>query len=97
MSTPGCSSFNSQVGRRKPKNITLLSFNANGLQSNVPELTKCMSEHNIDIALIQETFLKPNMNKACTIAGYVQIRTDRTHGRKGALPSITNAPYIAAH
>ncbi|GBP64423.1 RNA-directed DNA polymerase from mobile element jockey [Eumeta japonica] len=76
-------SFNSQVGRRKPKNITLLSFNANGLQSNVPELTKCMSEYNIDIALIQETFLKPNMPKACAIAGYVQIRTDRTHGRKG--------------
>ncbi|GBP88541.1 RNA-directed DNA polymerase from mobile element jockey [Eumeta japonica] len=53
------------------------------LMSNVLELTKCMSEYNIDIALIQETFLKPNMPKACAIAGYVQVRTDRTHGRKG--------------
>ncbi|GBP67662.1 Probable RNA-directed DNA polymerase from transposon BS [Eumeta japonica] len=75
--------FNSQVGRRKPKNITLLSFNTNGLQSNVYELTNCMSEYGIDIALIQETFLKSSRPKACAIAGYVQIRTDRTYGRRG--------------
>ncbi|GBP86527.1 RNA-directed DNA polymerase from mobile element jockey [Eumeta japonica] len=42
-----------------------------------------MSEYGIDIALIQETFLKPNRPRACVIAGYVQLRTDRTHARKG--------------
>ncbi|GBP55086.1 RNA-directed DNA polymerase from mobile element jockey [Eumeta japonica] len=42
-----------------------------------------MSEHSIDIALIQETYLKPNRPKACSIAGYVQLRTDRTHGSRG--------------
>ncbi|GBP29610.1 hypothetical protein EVAR_79159_1 [Eumeta japonica] len=42
-----------------------------------------MSEYGIDIALIQETFLKPNRPRACAIAGYVQLRTDRTYDRKG--------------
>ncbi|GBP89030.1 RNA-directed DNA polymerase from mobile element jockey [Eumeta japonica] len=83
MSTPGCSSFPPLGGRRKPKNITLLSFNANGLSNNILELTKCMSDYGIDIALIQETFLKPNRPRACTIAGYVQLRTDRTHASRG--------------
>ncbi|GBP03476.1 hypothetical protein EVAR_101823_1 [Eumeta japonica] len=39
--------------------------------------------YGIDIALIQETFLKPNRSRACVIAGYVQLRTDGTHARKG--------------
>ncbi|GBP40310.1 hypothetical protein EVAR_86456_1 [Eumeta japonica] len=38
-----------------------------------------MSENSIDIALVQETYLKPNRPKACSIAGYVQLRTDRTY------------------
>ncbi|GBP37862.1 RNA-directed DNA polymerase from mobile element jockey [Eumeta japonica] len=42
-----------------------------------------MSDYGIDIALIQETFLKPNRPRACTIAGYVQLRTDRTHASRG--------------
>ncbi|GBP58584.1 Probable RNA-directed DNA polymerase from transposon BS [Eumeta japonica] len=46
---------------------------------NKPELKKCMSENSIDIALVQETYLKPNRPKACSIAGYVQLRTDRTY------------------
>ncbi|GBP55045.1 RNA-directed DNA polymerase from mobile element jockey [Eumeta japonica] len=83
MSTPGCSSFPPLGGRHKPKNLKLLSFNANGLQKNIPELTNCMSEYGIDIALIQETFLKPNRPRACAIAGYAQLRTDRTYARKG--------------
>ncbi|GBP24335.1 hypothetical protein EVAR_9433_1 [Eumeta japonica] len=42
-----------------------------------------MSEYGIDIALIQETYLKPNRPRACAIAGYVQLRTDRTYARRG--------------
>ncbi|GBP59433.1 RNA-directed DNA polymerase from mobile element jockey [Eumeta japonica] len=76
-------SFSPLGGRRKPKNITLLSFNANGLPKNIPQLTNCMSEYGVDIALIQETFLKPTRPRACAIAGYVQLRTDRTHARRG--------------
>ncbi|GBP58497.1 hypothetical protein EVAR_82474_1 [Eumeta japonica] len=71
------------VGRLKPKNVRFLSFNACGLTSNVLELKKCMSENSIDIALVQETYLKANRPKACSIAGYVQLRTDRTYSSKG--------------
>ncbi|GBP83461.1 hypothetical protein EVAR_103342_1 [Eumeta japonica] len=42
-----------------------------------------MSENSIDIALVQETYLKPNRPKACSIAGYVQLRTDRTYSSRG--------------
>ncbi|GBP41967.1 hypothetical protein EVAR_33771_1 [Eumeta japonica] len=42
-----------------------------------------MSENSIDIALVQETYLKPNRPKACSITGYVQLRTDRTYSSKG--------------
>ncbi|GBP62133.1 Probable RNA-directed DNA polymerase from transposon BS [Eumeta japonica] len=42
-----------------------------------------MLEYGIDIALIQETYLKPNRPRACAIAGYVQLRTDRTNARRG--------------
>ncbi|GBP05509.1 RNA-directed DNA polymerase from mobile element jockey [Eumeta japonica] len=42
-----------------------------------------MSENSIDIALVQETYLKPKRPKACSIAGYVQLRTDRTYSSKG--------------
>ncbi|GBP55074.1 Nucleic-acid-binding protein from transposon X-element [Eumeta japonica] len=69
-------------------NVTLLSFNANGLSKNIPELTMCMSEYGVDIALIQETFLKPTRPRACAIAGYAQLRTDRTHARRGYSPLL---------
>ncbi|GBP16232.1 hypothetical protein EVAR_93603_1 [Eumeta japonica] len=46
-----------------------------------------MSENSIDIALVQETYLKPNRPKACSIAGYVQLRTDRTYS--SALPTTS--------
>ncbi|GBP44575.1 Probable RNA-directed DNA polymerase from transposon X-element [Eumeta japonica] len=44
-----------------------------------------MSENSIDIALVQETYLKPNRPKACSIAGYVQLRTDRTYSRDAVI------------
>ncbi|GBP49536.1 hypothetical protein EVAR_45512_1 [Eumeta japonica] len=54
-----------------------------------------MSENSIDIALVQETYLKPNRPKACSIAGYVQLRTDRTYSSKGyrsVLQTLPTAP-----
>ncbi|GBP98322.1 hypothetical protein EVAR_58228_1 [Eumeta japonica] len=43
-------------------------------------------KYGIDIALIQETFLKPNRPRACAIAGYVQLeRTGLTLERCTAL------------
>ncbi|GBP84111.1 Probable RNA-directed DNA polymerase from transposon X-element [Eumeta japonica] len=44
-----------------------------------------MSKNSIGIALVQETYLKPNRPKACSIAGYVQLGTDRTHSREAVI------------
>ncbi|GBP73429.1 Probable RNA-directed DNA polymerase from transposon X-element [Eumeta japonica] len=71
------------AGRHKPKNLTLLSFNARGLTNNMIELGQCTKEYGIDIVLVQETLLKPNRPKSCTLAGYVQLRTDRTDAPLG--------------
>ncbi|GBP86557.1 hypothetical protein EVAR_69077_1 [Eumeta japonica] len=81
MSTPGCSSIPPLGGRRKPKNLKLLSFNANGPQKNILELTNCMSSTG-SISRSSRNF-SANRPRACAIAGYVQLRTDRTYDRKG--------------
>ncbi|GBP19851.1 hypothetical protein EVAR_75144_1 [Eumeta japonica] len=39
-----------------------------------------------------KTYLKPNRPKACSIAGYVQLRTDRTYSSKGVPLCTTDAP-----
>ncbi|GBP69245.1 hypothetical protein EVAR_96759_1 [Eumeta japonica] len=79
---PGCSNHSS-AGRLKPKSLKLLSFNARGLTSNIVELDVCAKEYSLDIILVQESFLKPHMRKACKLRNYVQLRTDRlgTSGR----------------
>ncbi|GBP39346.1 hypothetical protein EVAR_24327_1 [Eumeta japonica] len=53
-----------------------------------------MSENSIDIALVQETYLKPNRPKACSIAGYVQLRTDRTYSSKGYRSVLQTLPTL---
>ncbi|GBP67562.1 RNA-directed DNA polymerase from mobile element jockey [Eumeta japonica] len=79
-STTGCTP---PAGRHKPNNLTLHSFNARGLTNNILELGQCTKEYGIDIVLVQETLLKPNRPKSCTLAGYVQLRTDRTDAPLG--------------
>ncbi|GBP43062.1 RNA-directed DNA polymerase from mobile element jockey [Eumeta japonica] len=44
---PGCSATIS-IGRHKPKSISLISFNARGLESNILELGKCATEYSAD-------------------------------------------------
>ncbi|GBP43739.1 hypothetical protein EVAR_29721_1 [Eumeta japonica] len=78
---PGCST--PPAKRHKPKNLTLLTFNAHGLINNMVELGQCTKEYGIDIVLVQETLLKPNRPKSCTLAVYVQLRTDRTDAPLG--------------
>ncbi|GBP89075.1 hypothetical protein EVAR_64711_1 [Eumeta japonica] len=65
------------------------SLNANGLSNNILELKvyvglryrHCANTGNV---------LKPNRPRACTIAGYVQLRTDRTHASRS--PSTLPSP-----
>ncbi|GBP63899.1 Probable RNA-directed DNA polymerase from transposon BS [Eumeta japonica] len=83
---PGCSTPPPPyplIGRHKPKNITLLSFNARGLHNNIVKLNQCTKKYGIDVALVQETLLTPNRPKSCALAGYLQLQTDRTDAPLG--------------
>ncbi|GBP46716.1 RNA-directed DNA polymerase from mobile element jockey [Eumeta japonica] len=73
---PGCSNHCS-AGRLKAKNLKQLSFNARGLTNNRVELDVCAKEYSLDIILVQESFLKPHLRKACKLRNYVQLRKDR--------------------
>lgn len=64
------------LGRLPLRAITIASFNANGLASNIDELKSFVVEHAVDVLLVQETFLKPH-HKGCKIPNYEMIRTDR--------------------
>ncbi|KAH7720450.1 Tbingi protein [Aphelenchoides avenae] len=54
-------------------------WNAGGLQSKHPELLKYLTHHGVDIALLQETHLKPT--KTVRFPGYNVVRKDRDTGR----------------
>ncbi|GBP43071.1 RNA-directed DNA polymerase from mobile element jockey [Eumeta japonica] len=82
MSTPGLLNLNS-VGRHKPKNISPISFNANGLIGSTDELGKCAQEYKADIIMVQETHLKPHYSHSCKISNFILLRTDRQGAPKG--------------
>lgn len=65
----------------KMKNLKILSWNAAGIENKKHEFLDLIEEKNIDIFLIQETFLKPC--KKFGIANYIIHRTDRLIGRGG--------------
>ncbi|GBP24764.1 hypothetical protein EVAR_79611_1 [Eumeta japonica] len=77
MYAPGRAQLNS-VGRYKSVSITLLSFNANGLASNIEELVKCTQECKVDIIMVQETHLKQNRtNRQAAPKGETALYYDR--------------------
>lgn len=65
----------------KPKELHILSWNANGISNKKIELEELIHDNNIDIFLLQETFLKPS--HSFSIANYKIYRNDRLTGRQG--------------
>ena len=59
--------------------LNILQWNADSLPSKKIELSKILEDHKIDVAIIQETKLTPNMK--FQIKGYTTIRKDRTTAR----------------
>ncbi|GBP68078.1 hypothetical protein EVAR_45366_1 [Eumeta japonica] len=82
MPTPGLLNLNS-VGRHKPKNISLISFNANGLIGSSVELAKCALEYKADIIMVQEIHLKSYFSNSCKISNFILLWTDRQGAPKG--------------
>lgn len=66
----------------KPKSLKLGFFNANGITHQRDEIAKFLRDHQLDILLIQESFLKPHQRNP-NIANYRLVRNDRTRCHKG--------------
>lgn len=62
-------------------NIKIMQWNARSLVSNKHSLSMFLKSEKIDIALISETWLKPNLTM--TFTGYDLIRSDRINGKGG--------------
>lgn len=58
-------------------NIRIVFWNANGIEHKITELTDFLQEEGIDVALLGETYLRPNKN--LKIQNYNTYRTDRTY------------------
>lgn len=75
-----------------PTGIIITSWNANGIRNKKRTFTDFLESHKIDIALVQETFLKPSIN--FTVPNYRIYRTDRLDNEKGGtlsrLPKTTS-------
>lgn len=67
--------------KRKPSYLRLAYWNACSVNNKKPEIETFLQEHNIDIFLISETFLRPQIH--FNIANYVTYRYDRDDGPGG--------------
>lgn len=66
------------TGRSKPRGVSLVSFNARSLRAQIHELRVFTQSREIDVLLLQETWLKPSIVKGLSIRGYALVRNDRT-------------------
>ena len=76
--------------KSNPKYLRLLSWNANGIKPKMNEFRELIKRYNIDIALINETHLKPGSR--ANVPNYICYRNDRLHGRGGG-----TAIYVKKH
>lgn len=61
-----------------------MTFNANGFKPQADLVRDFLVRHQIDIFLVQETFLKPSV-RAPRFANYVAVRNDRSTAKGGTL------------
>ncbi|CAK1594422.1 unnamed protein product [Parnassius mnemosyne] len=73
---------NTTTARIKHRSIAVVFFNAHGLKNQINEVWTFLTDHQIDILLVQETFLKPSLRDP-KIANYRLIRNDRIGNRLG--------------
>lgn len=64
-----------------PTGLKITSWNANGIRSKKRTFIDFLETHKINVALVQETFLKPSTK--FTLPNYIVYRTDRLETEKG--------------
>lgn len=77
-----------------PKNLFVITWNANSVIHKKAELGDFLHENNVDVALVQETFLRPQHK--LKIANYTTHRQDRTD-RQGGGTAILIKKHIKHH
>ncbi len=70
----------------KKQNLMIMHWNCHSIKNKKQEFTHFLSENNIDVALLSETFLKPG--KAFNIPNYITVRNDREKGYGGGTAII---------
>lgn len=84
------------------KTIQILQWNARSAIANKHSLNKCLSDNDIDIALISESWFQPGRHIG--FSGYNLVRSDRLDGRTGVAilvktgicfrETLTNSDFI---
>ena len=64
------------------KGLRILQVNINGMRGRHPHLQRCLEEHRVDVALVQETKLTAR-DKTPQTPGYSTLRRDREIHRRG--------------
>ncbi|XP_045466746.1 uncharacterized protein LOC123675431 [Harmonia axyridis] len=67
--------------RRKPKSLEIAVWNADGITNKKDEFEDFLNRHEVDVALVCETHLKPCLS--LKIRNYQTYRRDRNDDRKG--------------
>ena len=70
-----------QTQINKPKYLNIVAWNANGIRLKLQEFREFLARTKIDVALINETHLKPSHR--ANVPNYVVYRNDRLNGRAG--------------
>ncbi|CAH2105770.1 unnamed protein product [Euphydryas editha] len=68
--------FAMHSAKNKPRSLSLVTFNANGLVQQIDLVREFLKEHPVDVTLVQETFLKPSKQDP-KISNYHVSRNDR--------------------
>ena len=75
--------------------INIMNWNARSLNNKKIEFVEFMTEKNIDVACITETFLEPCKNFG--ISGFSVLRKDRTHEKGGGVALIIKNQLYKSH
>ena len=70
-----------------PNTLNILQLNAGGIKTKHGEISDFLHEHNIHIALIQETKLKPN-TRLTTFTDYTTLRLDTQPSEHGLITLV---------
>ena len=70
------------------RNLSILQWNSRSINANKGSFDVALSDLKVDVATINETWLKPNFN--FTIANYFPVGADRLDGKGGVMILIKN-------